>query len=454
MKRYLLMAILVAAVSFGGCTQESKLPVATGKASLRAVNAIRSSPDFTFLIEERAIGQAEYKSATAPAQYDDLEYTFHFEAALAGETTQSRVASQFLDVVKDKDYTFIISGIITAPTITIWEADRREWAGTETTFEARFAHTNASLGAVDVYFADAAIPPVLGSAIGTIATGDISAPADYEEGAYVLSIYPAGQDPADIASTILFQGDPVALGPQNQLIISVFDGDENDLSPLAVRMFNQISSVTGAIIDSLYAPTARFFHTNAAVGPVDIYVDDPLTVPLLAGHAFGDVTADIEMTPGDLPLTYTAADNIGSILIDIDESVFRGTRAHAYLIRNSAGEDSVIGHFPDRRSISTYARMSLLNSVSTQDSLDIYILPTGGLIDDATPFLGGIPVGSIPVQFPLLENIYDIHITLAGEKTILAGPIVLDVQAGDVLETIIYENVSPDAVDLVFIPAP
>ena len=125
-------------VALASCTGDTAFPVATGKGTVRAINAIKTAPGITFMIEERLISAVEFKSSTSAQQYDDLEYIFNFEVLFVGDTERQRIASQFLDVVKDKEFTFIIGGALADPTITIWEVDVRVWSGTETVFEARF----------------------------------------------------------------------------------------------------------------------------------------------------------------------------------------------------------------------------------------------------------------------------------------------------------------------------
>ncbi|MDH3614487.1 MAG: DUF4397 domain-containing protein [Gammaproteobacteria bacterium] len=468
MKHFLYLAVCVALVSLGACSNESALPVAKGEASVRAINAIPASPAFSFLIEERFIGAVEYKSSSNPSRYDDLDYTFNFDVVLAGGLVRTRVASEFLDVEADKDYTFIISGSIAAPVITLWEGDERTWDGAETVFEARFGHTAASVGNIDVYFADAAIPPALGSEQGTLAFGEFIPAAEFEAGDYVLTITSTG-DPADV----LFKSDSITLEERAVVMINVFDSDANDLSPLAVRLFNTVNGGTAALADVNFPPTARFFHASLDYDTVDIYIDDPLTTPLVADHAFRDVTNDLEVPAGALPLTYTTAGNIGSILIDTDRIATAGTRIHYYVVENSAGVDVLVDHFPDRRSVETLVKISIINTAAIGTAVDIYVVPPGTGIDDVTPLLGGVPVGLDPVNFTLVEVDFEdesiifngnqfrdlaagieVYVTPLGEKTLLAGPVPLDVALGDVLEAIIYETIDPTVVDLVIAPVP
>jgi len=457
MKHFLLLAVCLAAVFLGACSTESQFPVATGEASVRAINTIPTSPSFSFLIQERLIGAVEYKTASEPARYDDIDYTFSFEVLLPGDPPRiTRVASQVLAVEADRDYTFVISGPIAAPVITVWEGDDRAWDGSETVFETRVGHTAASLGDVDVYFDAATTPPTLGPVLGTLAFGEVLPAADFETGDYILTITAAG-DPTNVH----FESAPVNISARISAIISVFEGDANDLSPWSVRLFNQNAGGAGVLVDPRFLPTLRLFHASMDFGAADVYFDDPLTAPVLEDHAFGDITDDLDVPAGTLPLTYTTADNIGSILIDAERAIPAIARTHLYVVRNSLGDDVLVDHFPDRRSIETRARLSIIHTATSHAAVDIYFVPrvlpideTRELSEDALPLIRGLALSSDPRQFPMVAGSFDIFVTVLGDKTVLAGPIPLDTSLGDVIDMIIYENVDPNVVDLAFIPVP
>jgi len=452
MKRYVILAACMAAVSLGACAGDSQFPEAKGEGRVRAINAIPTSPAFSFLIEERVIGSVDYQTASMTSTFDDLEYDFNFEVALAGTLIRTRVATEFLDVIRDKDYTFVISGDIAAPNITLWEADVREWADGETAFEARFAHTAASQGNIDVYFAPAMDPPtapVVGSELGTLAIGETLPAAEFAEGEYILTITEAGDD-----TEVLFRSEPISPVTQTSIIFSVFDADANDLADVSVTAINATSGGSVQLADTSFLPTVRFYHASFDLGGVDIYTEDPLVTPTVEDHVFPDVTGDIELPAGDLPLTYTTADNVGSILIDEDRTVFAGTRTNYYLIKNAAGEDALVVAVLNRRSIETIAHLSILNTAFNHAFVDVYFVEADELIDEVLPFIGSLPLGATPTNVPLLENSYDIYVTEPGEKTVIVGPVRLDAASGDIIETVIYDNMDPAIADLVFISPP
>jgi len=449
MKRFLTLAVVVAAVILAGCAKESKFPSPTGKGSIQAINAIPRSPEFNFLIEEARVGSAQFQSATGAAQYDDFEYNFNFDTILAGDSTLTRVATQVLEVVKDTAYTFIISGDFTAPDIVVWETPLREWNETDTVLEVRAAHLATTQGLLDIYIADEMTPPQLGSQFATIGLGEVAPAVDLTAGDYVLTVTPAGDD-----STILFSSDPITLSAQAQPTFSIFDPDRNDAATVAASIVNHTTGTSFQLIDSRFPPTIRFIHASLNFGNADIYTDDPLTTPIVTNHAFAEITGFYDIVRGINPITYTAPGDTGTLLFDVEHTVGQGTKVDFYVVPTTSGTDITVGHATDRRAVDTRARLGIINAAAGRDAVDVYMVPSGELIDEATPFLPGLPLSQGPFSVPVAPASYDLYITDVDEKVALAGPIPFVPDFGDFFQVMILENVQPTEVDLVFIPQP
>ena len=172
MKRILLLLASVSTLLLGACTSDSALPNPTGKGAIRAINAIKGSPEVGFLIEERALGGIRYKESSTPAEYDDFSYNFSFEVAFPGDISFTRVATENLKVEPNGDHILLLTGDINAPTVTVWNSTIRTFEGTETVFEARFAHANAALGDIDVYFDAPGTVPGTNPPAATLSLGD------------------------------------------------------------------------------------------------------------------------------------------------------------------------------------------------------------------------------------------------------------------------------------------
>jgi hypothetical protein len=449
MKRCLLTGLLAAAVAIAGCAKESELPNPTGEGTVRAINSIATSPNISFLNEERLIGTTEFNRQSNSTTWDDLDYTFNFETLLAGDTEATRVASQYIDVVDGTDYTMLVSGALDAPDITLWETSVREWTGEETVFELRFAHASPSLGPIDAYVLDAGSAPAAGNAVGSVAFTEITPTQDFESAEVIIVLTPAGDD-----STILFQSEPITPLSRQSYIITVFDADANDVTPFAVILMNTTQDLSAALTDANVLSTKRFFHASINAPDADIYVDNPLTTPIVAGHTFGDITGDLDIPVGTVPVTYTVAGNIGSIILELDFPIIAGRRYNAYLSRNTDGEDVLTAALLDRRSIETQARFSVAHMAANHPVVDLYIVPTGETIDERFPILPSLRTQTTPVVLPLQARDYDVYLTEQNEKTVILGPEFISLQLGDYVETIIYDTVDPNIPVLSVVPPP
>ena len=445
MTRTTLLAI-IAATAVAGCGGDSTLPEATGDGTIRMINAIPTSPEIGFLIEERALDSVAYKNNSSPQSWDDLTYTFNFDISRPGLGETQRIASQFIDVMRDVEYTFVLRGSVDAATVDVWEIPQRSFTGTETIFEMRIGHAAATLGTVDVYIGLESAAPDLGDQVATLAPGEVSAPTDVEEDAYVITITASG-NPADV----LYQSEPTRIVASQSVVITVFEGDANDTAPVLLGIFNE-RGLASALTDARFPPTARFVHATMNLGTSDIFDDAALQNRIVADLAFGDITGDIDMAVGDLTITATAPGNIGVIQLEDTLTTSAGSRVNYYL---TVLADELTGSQArvDRRSIETLARLTFFHSSINHDLVDLYVVDAGTSIDDQLPRQIAI---SRLLQTPPIgidAGSYDIYITTSGEKTVLDGPISLEASLGDVFEAVLLDRVDPSLAEFKLFPA-
>ncbi|MEM8817391.1 MAG: DUF4397 domain-containing protein, partial [Pseudomonadota bacterium] len=209
MKRILLPALII--IGLAACSSDSTFPEPNGEGQVRAINAIATAPDIFFLIEERPVGSGVYKQQINPPvpldRLDAFDYVFNFETFLAGDTQPSRVASVPLTVADGIEYTFVITGSLASPTISVLETPIREFDADATTFELRLAHLADGFPTVDVYVAPEGIVPALGEQLATLAFGEVLPATDVASGDYVVTITGAG-NPTDV----IFESGQVAFG--------------------------------------------------------------------------------------------------------------------------------------------------------------------------------------------------------------------------------------------------
>jgi hypothetical protein len=441
MTRNTLLAIIVA-TAVAGCGSDSALPEATGDGTVRMINAIPTSPEIGFLIEERALEGVAYKSNSSPASWDDLAYTFNFDINRPGLGESQRIASQSVDVIRDIEYTFVLRGSVDAATVDVWEIPQRSFSGTETIFEMRVGHTAATLGTVDVYIGLQSAAPDLGDLVATLAPGEVSAPTDVEEDAYVITITASG-NPTDV----LYQSEPTRIVASQSVVITVFEGDANDTAPVLLGIFNE-RGLASALTDARFPPTARFVHATMNLGTSDIYDDAALQNRIVADLAFGDITGDIDMAVGDLMITATAPGNIGAIQLEDTLTTSAGSRVNYYFTLLA---DELTGS--QARVDETLARLTFFHSSINHDLVDLYVVDAGTSIDDQLPRQIAI---SRLLQTPPIgidAGSYDVYITTSGEKTVLDGPISLEAALGDVFEAVLLDRVDPSLAEFKLFPA-
>jgi hypothetical protein len=449
MKHFAILITLFTALVLGACGGESSLPVATGKASIRAINGVKTAPEAIFSIEERRLGVVGYRQITSATRYDDLTYNFNFDVAFAGELELVRVASTLVDIIKDLDYIFVMTGTLADSSILIWETSERDFTGSETIFETRFAHTAASFGSVDYYFAAPGVDPLAGEAVGTLAFGDISPSIDFETGDYVLTITASG-----MPDQVVYESGATTFNAAAQYIVTSFDGDANTFAPIVVQAIaSSFGSVGGAITmpDINYPPTVEFVNGSLAIGTVDIYEDALLSSQIVAGHAYQDVSAELDIPLEDNPVLYTPTTLLSPVLIDDAVALFNGIRGRV-VAYGALDALEIKTYIPDRRTVESHAKLHLFNAAINFNFLSIFVVDADTMIGGLIPVRGALPSGNAAAVIDLAEGSFDIYITNFLDDAILVGPIRIDVEYGDVLGGMIFDTVDPAVLELKFLP--
>jgi hypothetical protein len=61
--------------------------------------------------------------------------------------------------------------------------------------------------------------------------------------------------------------------------------------------------------------------------------------------------------------------------------------------------------------------------------------------------------GQDSIAAQLAAGSFDLYLTVTGEKTIVAGPVQVDLVLGDVVTAIVYDTVDTATADIVLFPA-
>lgn len=168
-----MLAIII--VLCGGCSNNSSsnLGEATGKGSISALHAISDLGPVSFLIEETTLANIDYKEFSGITEYDDLTYNFNFDIFLPNDTESTRLVTREVSVVADTAYTFVLTGSLANPEITLWTQFGRDWQavlddaadnGTDITIlDVAFGHLANNVGDLDIYMSTPGTVPVPGN---------------------------------------------------------------------------------------------------------------------------------------------------------------------------------------------------------------------------------------------------------------------------------------------------
>jgi len=448
MKRTLLLLASVATLLLAGCTSDSSLPSPTGKGAVRAINAIPGSPAVTFRIEERALADIAYKISSAPVEYDDFSYNFHFDYRDPDDLTSIRLATQNLKIDAGQDHVLLLSGSLDAPAITVWTGASREFGDTETAFEVRFAHASPTLGNVDVYFEDPAIVPGTNPPAATLAFGEIADAADFEAGIHVMTVTAEG-DPG----VVHFTSRETDLLPRFAHVMTIFDGDDSDTAPVLVRSMTAVGNPL-TLADANYPAQIRLVHGANTLQSVDVYDDEALTSLVVGGLDFKTATTYLDAGEVERTFYFTPAGSTATILFQrIIPAPLPGTYNDLFLIGDTDDWSSVYST-PNRARVANAAKLRMFNAAFNHPLADVYSVDRGAEFDEtATALLRAIYRVAMPTIL-LPEGNIDLYFTVADEETIIVGPYPVDATLNSDLELLVVDVVDPLFAEIVDITQP
>lgn len=407
MYRIILTTLLAIALLAGSGCAETEREKATGKVQIRGINGIVDSADALFLIEETTINQLSYKSSTAQREFDNLSYTFNYDLPVPLSPNR-RLASRFVDVVEDNEYTFVLAGDIDTPEIVFWERPNPVWEGTETVFNVGAGHVNTTIGDVDVYFLPAGTPPALGNSLGSVDFGERTPDREETAGDYTITLT-ARDDPA----TVLFESFPLTLAGATSYTIMLFDADPSITAPISVRLLD-LPGTALEVGDVNFPATAQFVNAAFGSGNIDVVADGDFDNRLLVDLPFGMVSDDLDIEQGPVTYSYTPPGST-TPLLETDLTVLRGTRSMVVLL-GEAGNLGALASGSDRRGFSNVARYRVTNASFNAEDIDVYFNVPGESIDTRVPNVFNLGFSAATDLLPLFGENFELIITRRGER--------------------------------------
>ena len=443
MKKTICLLSLCAGM-LAGCS-DSRDDDVTGEGSIRAVHAVAELGTVDFLIEETTLAILGFQETSGTTLFDDLEYEFHFDILLPGDSDATRLASTELSVNTETDYLFVLHGSLDDPQVLVWEQFGRDWAeeleeaeddDTEVTvMEISFGHIAGNFGEVDVYLESPGTSPQAASPRVRVDYTDFELPLELTEGEYQLVLTPP-DDPA----TILYASDPIDLAAAVSYLVILFDDGGRTTADFAVRLVG--GGVGGELPDINATAAIRSFHAAFGTTALDLYSADDFTTPLVPNLAFGAAAGDIVLEDDTLDLNVTPAGDTGVFLAQRSFGLTAGSFHRLYLTGLPGDLNAVLVR-DDRRSLATDGRITVFQGAARFQTVDLYLVNTDVDISLIGPTLSNVLFGTSSGYFTRDPDVYSLVLTEPDTKNIIAGPLEIDLQAG-----ISYEVVAVDAADI------
>ena len=366
------------------------------------------------------------------------------EAILPGD--DSIVIDEILTLDRRTEYTAIAVGDVAAPISALVVANPSNVAIPAGNFRAQVVHVAPDAPDVDVYVttfdADLATSVPVNQAVepfGPLAYQASTARVDVPEGDYQIRVTVAG-DPA----AIVYDSGEITLAAGVDLLIAAVENTGPGTTPI------QLVTLDGAgssdLLDVATPAAAYAVHASPDAGNVDILADADATpaddaIPLAVDVPFtASCAVEAIPAPASYAINITATGDPTPVL-SFPVTVEKADEATA-IVTGFALSTPVLQQIElvsNTRSVITETKLRVTHASPSTDNVDIYLLEDGTDFNDPDV---GPTFGDVPFTFDtgiqsVAPGIYDIYVTPAGNK----GVIAIEVQdfpltGGQVLEAI------------------
>jgi hypothetical protein len=343
------------------------------------------------------------------------------------------------------EFTYVLIGKVADASLERLTIKTRTTAVPAGQARLQFVHTSSGTGPVDVYVtAPDAVLTGLSPTVAALAYRGVTDQQILPAGTVEIRVTEAG-NPANV----LFDSGNQVLGREADLLFAVVDyvGPGQLQHPLALSELTGISAAV--IVDRNVQPSLRIVHAAAAIGPVNVTLDDGAGntgVPAIPpGLAFGSVDPSPALYR-DVPANlYTVkyidtADTTKTLLTATLSAVLGSARTLVFAGAAATPQQLTLGD--NLRRVATEGRVRLVYTSPLAGAVDIYIQPTS--VTDLTtvsPNLTAAVLGSDTGYLVYLAGDYQITLTATGSKTDIKLQRTLTVANGGVYEAIVTDTV-------------
>jgi hypothetical protein len=408
---------------------------------LRALHASPDAPAVNILVNGAvALTDVDYTDGSGFVPVSDVTRV-QVEAILPG--TDAIVIDETLDLEFSRDYTVIAAGRVAAPIGAFVVSNPTDAPIAPGNFRAQVAHAAPNAPAVDVFVtapgADlAGATPINSSGLAYRgATEQVEAPA----GDYQIRVTAAGNPAA-----VVFDSGTVALPAGADLLAVAVENTGPGDTPIQVVVLD--GTAAADLLDVNTPASVVAVHASPDAPAVDVLADIRSTatveaIALAQGLPFPQFCEIPAVpAPGGYTLSITAAGDPSTVALQFDLDVEKGNELTAIVTGYLASGTPAIQPLPlvnDRRSVVTEAKLRVTHGSPATGAVDLYLVADGTDLNDpgTTPAFAAVPFGADTGILSIAPGTYDVYVTPAGDKGVVAIEVQdLALSGGEVLDVI------------------
>lgn len=413
-------------------------PDPTPQTKVRITHAVADAPAVNILANGEVLAGLEnvdYQVSSGWLTIDEGTYSIQVDARLPGQMTTPVIGPADVSVVGGKTYDVLAVGNVATIEPLIIEND--ETPVTAGNARVQVLHGAANAPMVDIYVTAPDAELQASAALATLSFKEFTAQTEVPAGEYRVRITASG------ALDVVFDSGTLTLPDGADLLVAATDNVGAGDAPVTLLAID--GSGAAKIWDADGGAHLRVVHGVADAPAVDVLInngDTPISpaldaLPFPASSGYLPVAADTYLVD-------VAADADNSLVVIDDAQLTLAQGQIATVIAHNTLADIALAVLEDdARPLATAAKVRIVHASPSAGDVDIYVTANED-IADASPAFTSVPFSSPALSttgyVELAEGSYYVTVTGAGTKVAAIGPLLLDLNAGQVATAIALDN--------------
>ena len=411
-------------------------PPPVEQAQLRVIHASADAPAVNILVNGAVVeglAGVDYRVGSGFLALDEATYSVAVDGILPDTSTVQVLDLGDLALEGNTEYTVVAHGVVAADDDSSNDLAAAIISNPETELGAgnirlQVLHAAPNAPTVDLHVTGA--EDELGSALATLAYGDVTGQVEVPAGVYrVRLVLPEGSDGAGAVAFDVVLPD---LAAGADLFVTAVPKTGVMASPVKLLVNDGVS--TSSFIDDRTTAEVRVIHTAADVPNVDIFVDDG-KVDALSNAPFNGVTGYVALPEGEYTVDARLTDDNTVTGISASLSVLNNTKYTVHAVGTLAADDDAALEYyvleDTVRAVATETKIRLTHAHPSVGNVDIYVTADGN-IADVEPAFADVPYKANTGFVVLSPGDYQIQVTATGTKTVAIDTGIITLAAGGV----------------------